>query len=217
MTNDSIFEMASLLALQERERFLAGLLRRHSIRSLEGASVFEAGCGEGYNLRLFVQWGAQPPNVRGIDRDQAAVALCHARSPEIRVHHGSADEIPEPDTAFDISLAFSLFSRISDEDLAHHVAQELFRVTKPGGLIVVYDVRRVARRSWGVHAIGMDDVRRWFPKCPARARSITLAQPACRLAGRYAPWAYGPLAAIPALRSHAIYVLRRPATTVFLS
>lgn len=215
MTQHSILEMGNLLKAQERERFLSGVLRRHGITSLENVRAFEAGCAAGYNLRLMVQWGARPENLSGMDRDPDAVAYCLSHSGQIRVRAGDADTIPDADGSVDIALAFSLFSTVLDEDLAHGIARELFRVTRPGGLIVVYDVRRTSPRHPKVHAVGMDDVRRWFPKCPARTRTITLAPPAARLVGRFAPWLYGPLAAIPPLRSHAMYVLRRPATTVF--
>jgi SAM-dependent methyltransferase len=211
MSRHSILELGNLLMVQERERFLLGVLRRQGIDSLDAVRVFEAGCSTGYNLRLMVQWGGRPENMAGIDLDPAAADYAKAHSPEIRVHSGSADAVPEPDESFDISLAFTLFSSVPDEDIARGIARELFRVTRPGGLIIVYDMRRRNPANRQVHPIAMDDIRRWFPKCPLRQRSITLAPPLARPVGRFAPWLYTPLAAIPLLRSHVIYVLRRPA------
>lgn len=211
MNHQSILLMGTLLMVQERERFLSRLLARQRVDSLEEFRVFEAGCATGYNLRLFLQWGARPDNLAGIDTDPWAVDYCHTRSPEIRVHAGSADGIPEPDEHFDLSLAFTLFSSVPDEEVAHGVARELFRITRPGGLILVYDMRRRNPGNSEVHRIDADDIRRWFPKCPLRVESMTLAPPIARTIGRHAPWLYGPLAAIPPLRTHAMYVLRRPA------
>jgi SAM-dependent methyltransferase len=210
MSRHSILEMGNLLMVQERERFLSRLLARLRVDSLESFSAFEAGCSTGYNLRLMVQWGGRPENMAGIDLDPAAVDYCKSHAPEIRVHCGSADAIPEPDETFDISIAFTLFSSVPDEDVAHGIARELFRITKPGGILVIYDMRRRSPNH-DVHPIGLDDVRRWFPKCAMRGYPITLAPPVSRYVGRYAPWLYGPLAAIPLLRTHAMYVLRRPA------
>jgi len=230
-------DMGNLLVAQERERFLARLLLKHGITSLESLRVFEAGCAGGYTLRLMVQWGARPEHLSGVEIDASAAAQCARYSPEIHVHVGSADDLDEPDQVFDISLAFGLFSRVLDEDLAHGIARELFRITKPGGLIVIYDLQRKDtrnRRTHAVeeddirydlqrkdtrnrrtHAVEEDDIRRWFPKCPLRVRSITVDPLIAGLAGRYAPWLYGTLAAIPQLRTHAVYVLRRPATSPF--
>jgi len=210
MPRHSILEMGNLLMVQERERFLQRLFARLRVESLETYSAFEAGCSTGYNLRLMVQWGGRPENMAGIDIDSAAADYCKAHSPEIRVHCGSADTIPEADESFDLSMAFTLFSSVPDEDVAHGIARELFRITKPGGIILIYDMRRQSPNR-NVHPIGLDDVRRWFPKCPMRAYPITLAPPLSRYVGRYVPWAYAPLAAVPILRTHAMYVLRRPA------
>lgn len=211
MHQQSILHMGNLLMVQERERFLSRLLARQGIDSLDQIRAFEAGCSTGYNLRQILQWGARPENLAGIDLDSGAVDYCRARSPEIRVHHGSADAIPEPDEHFDLSLAFTLFSSVSDEDVAHGIARELFRITRPGGLIVVYDMRRRNPGNSKVHPVGSDDLRRWFPKCPLRVQSITLAPPVARQVGALAPWLYGPLATVALLRTHAMYVLRRPA------
>jgi len=208
-------DMGNLLVAQERERFLARLLLKHGITSLESLRVFEAGCAGGYTLRLMVQWGARPEHLSGVEIDASAAAQSSRNSPEIHVHVGSAHDLDEPDQVFDISLAFGLFSRVLDEDLAHGIARELFRITKPGGLIVIYDLQRKDTRNRRTHAVEEDDIRRWFPKCPLRVRSITVDPLIAGLAGRYAPWLYGTLAAIPQLRTHAVYVLRRPATSPF--
>lgn len=209
MADQSILQPGNLLMVQERERFLSRLFRDVGWANLEGLRGFEAGCSTGYNLRLLVQWGARPENLAGIDLDPQAVDYCKAHSPEIRVHAGSADAIPEDEAAFDLSLAFTLFSSVPDEAVSAGIARELMRVTKPGGHILVYDMRRRNPRNRDVHPIGRDDIRRWFKGCGVRSRSITLAPPIARRAAQWAPWLYGPLAAIPPLRTHTMYVLRR--------
>lgn len=207
----SILEPGNLLMVQERERLLLRILRRYDYESLDCVRVFEAGCSTGYNMRLFVQWGGRPENIAGIDLDPAAAEYGRQHSPEIRVHEGSADAVPEPDESFDIALAFTLFSSVPNEDVAHGIAREMFRITRPGGLMLLYDMRRRNPANARVHPIRSDDVRRWFPRCPLQAHSLTLAPPIARPIGRFAPFLYGPLAALPPLRTHALWVLRRPA------
>jgi SAM-dependent methyltransferase len=211
VTTDSIVDPGNLLMVQERERFLAKLFRQRGYGTLADVRGFEAGCATGYNLRMLVQWGADPANLAGIDADPWATAYVRTHSPEIRTHTGSAETIPEADESFDLTLAFTLFSSVPDEDVSRGIARELFRITRPGGLIVVYDMRRRNPANRNVHPILTDDIRRWFPKCPLRVTSLTLAPPLARPVGRYAPWLYGPLSAVPLLRTHSIFVLRRPA------
>ena len=210
MADQSILQPGNLLMVQERERFLSKLLRSQGLTTLDQCRVFEAGCSTGYNLRLFVQWGAQPENLAGIDLDPAAVAYNRVHAPEIRIHAGSASDIPETDATFDVALAFTLFSSVPDEDVSQAISRELFRITRPGGVIVIYDMRKKNPRNSSVHPVTSEDLQRWFPKCRVRTRSITLAPPLARPVGRFAPWLYGPLASLPPLRSHAIHVLRRP-------
>lgn len=212
MPDHSILQPGNLLMVQERERFLARFLRKNGWPALDDLRAFEAGCSTGYNMRMFVQWGARPEHIAGIDLDPEAVDYCKARSPEIRVHAGSADSVPEPDASFDISIAFTLFSSVPDEDISAGIARELVRITRPGGFIIIYDMRRRNPGNRSVHPVSKEDVRRWFPRCPMRARSITLAPPLARRAGHWAPWLYGPLAAVPLLRTHAMYIVRRPGT-----
>jgi SAM-dependent methyltransferase len=210
-SRDSILEPGNLLIVQERDRFLSRLLRAQGWQSLTHLAAFEAGCSTGYNLRLLVQLGASPGLIAGMDVDPAAVAYVGSHSPEIRVHTGSAGAVPERDESFDLSMAFSLFSSVKDEAVARGIARELLRVTKRDGFIVVYDMRRRSPSNPNVHPIHAADIRRWFAGCHARAYSITLAPPIARGVGRRAPWLYGPLSAIPLLRTHAIYVIRPPA------
>ena len=211
MVDHSILELGNLLMVQERERLLSKLFEQQDIRDLDGVKTFEAGCSTGYNLRLMVQWGARPEHQAGQDVDESAVAYCKTHAPEIRVHVGSATAIPEPEETFDLALAFTLLSSVPDEDIAHGIARELFRITRPGGLILIYDLRRDNPRNPSVHKLADDDIRRWFPSCPLKVHHLTLAPPIARHVGRWVPALYGPLAAIPPLRTHAMWVLRRPA------
>ncbi len=209
MADHSILNPGNLLMVQERERFLARFLRETGWSNLDTLKAFEAGCSTGYNLRMLVQWGARPENMAGIDLDPQAVDYCRAHSPEIAVHGGSADAIPEPDGRFDLSLAFTLFSSVPDDSVSAGIARELVRITRPGGFILVYDMRRRNPGNKAVHPVPVDDIRRWFGGLPVRAKSLTLAPPAARRGGAWAPWRYGPLAAVPPLRTHNMYVVKR--------
>jgi SAM-dependent methyltransferase len=173
---------------------------------LSGLKCFDAGCGSGATLRQVVQWGGRPEDQCGQDSSSAAVDYCVAHAAQIRVHCASVESVPEPDESFDVAFAFGLYGVVPDEDAAQAIAHELFRVTRPGGLILVYD----AHRGRG-HSVTDDDIRRWFPSCPLRVHRLTLMQPLAQLCGRWAPALYGPLALVPPLRSHSLWVLRRPA------
>jgi SAM-dependent methyltransferase len=210
----SILAPGNLLMLQERERLLVRILRERAIDTLAGRRVFEAGCGGGYNLRLMLQWGAHPGDLAGIDLDEAAVEYCHQSVSDIRVHHGSAATIPEAAEHFDLSIAFTLFSSVPSDDVARQIGAEIIRVTRPGGLILVYDMRRTNPWNPAVHKVVKADIRRWFPGCRLQSHSLTLLPQVARPIGRFVPALYGLLSSLPPLRTHAMYVLQRPAGRV---
>ena len=211
MADYSILLPGNIAMVQERERFLLGLLRKSGWDHLRDLHVFEAGCSSGYNLRQFLQWGARPEHLAGMDLSDVAVQEHQALSPNIRVHLGSADNIPEPDGSFDLSIAFTLFSSVPDDVVAGGIAGELLRITRPGGLILVYDMRRRSPSNANVRPVSRADLQRWFPRARMLSRSITLAPPLARRVTAFAPWLYGPLAAIPPLRTHAFTIIRHPA------
>lgn len=208
MADYSILLPGNIAMVQERERFLLGLLRKSGWDHLRELRVFEAGCSSGYNLRQFLQWGARPENLAGMDLSDVAVQEHRALSPNIRVHLGSADAIPEPDARFDLALAFTLFSSVPEDGVSAGIARELLRITRPGGLILVYDMRRKSRSNPNVHPVSQADIERWFPGRRTISRRITLAPPLARRVTAFAPWLYGPLAALPLLRTHAMTVIR---------
>ena len=209
----SILEPGNLFIVQERERVLQRVLRDNGFRALDGVRAFEAGCSTGYHLRQLVQWGARPEDQAGMDLDSEAVAYVHSRSAAMTIHCGSAEQVPEEAATFDISLALTLFSSIPEEEVSRRISRELVRITKPGGIIVVYDMRRQSPRNVAVHPVSADDIRRWFPECPLRVHTLTLAPPIARNTGRLGPVVYGLLSALPFLRTHAMYVLTRPEGT----
>src|SRR5262245_3119123 len=84
--------------MQERERRVLALLRRHDCGNLESRKILDVGCGNGGWLRDFVKLGARPENVTGIDlladRVSKARRLC---SPAVRIECASAAELPFSD------------------------------------------------------------------------------------------------------------------------
>ena len=209
----SILNPGNLAIIQERERALNRILREHGYGSLEGVRVFEAGCGGGYNLRMFQQWGCRPGDLAGIDLDGTRVEFLRTTTPQVRVHLGSAESIPEDTGTFDICIAFTLFSSVPTNAASEAIAHEMFRITRPGGLILVYDMRRRSPGNKSVHAVSDGDIRRWFPSCRPRHQRLTLVPPLARLVCARAPWLYAPLSLVPLARTHTLHVMRRPATS----
>lgn len=111
-----------------------------------GASILEVGCGPATDtIALAILMGAEG-HVTGIDSDPAMVDEAHVRvqAAELsdRVTHlvGDANDLPFPDNTFDGVRSERLFQHLPN---AAGALDEMVRVTKHGGRIVVFDM------DWG--------------------------------------------------------------------
>jgi hypothetical protein len=106
----------------------------------------------------------------------------------------------------------TVLSTILDERVRRAVAAEMARVLKPGGAVISYDFT-VARDRNNTRPVRSGELAALFPGFGLDARRVTLVPPLARaLAGR--SWiACELLEAIPALRTHELVVLRKPAVS----
>ena len=104
----------------------------------DGQRVLEVGCGKGRFLAAVA--AARRVECHGVDPSPALLASVPAA---ISTRQGTLERIPHPDASFDVVFAV--------ESIEHSVAwdravDELVRVTKPGGAIVIVDKHAGA---WG--------------------------------------------------------------------
>ena len=111
-------------------------------REFAGArTLLDAGCGTG-------EFGRLRPSedivVHGVDVDAAAVAQATKHERALCMDIDTAP-LPYPDATFDAVLAKDIFEHVRGPG---HLARELFRVTRPGGVIVASVVMARPRRVW---------------------------------------------------------------------
>jgi len=109
---------------------------------VDGARVLDAGCGEGYGLRLLADAGAI--SVVGADLDAAAVR--HARAtyahddPRLGVVACELMALPLDDDEIDVTVSFQVIEHV--HDVAGYL-RSLRRVTRPGGLVLLATPNRL--------------------------------------------------------------------------
>jgi len=141
----------------------------------DGSSVLEVGIGTGFSIEAY------PPHceVTGIDLahemlDKAKEKIAEHGACHIRVMQMNALALEFPDDSFDYTTAFHVISVVPD---SRQMLQELVRVTKPGGLIVLINhfrsenrllsaldtlIEPITRRL-GWHTLDLDETLRGFP------------------------------------------------------
>lgn len=213
------------LCLQELEWVMLDELAAAGM-DVGGLRVLEVGCGSGYFLSRFLEYGAA--HAAGIDLMEERIAKARARDPRLELVAGDASELPWPADSFDIVSQFTCLSSVLDGALRHSIADEMWRVTRPGGVVLSYDIRPAPAPVTAVRwLIGMavrhpaqsggtptqpvpaHEIRDLFPTAAIRSRTVTLMTDLAAVAGHSAVLARG-LQAIPFLRTHLLTLARKP-------
>jgi ubiquinone/menaquinone biosynthesis C-methylase UbiE len=205
----SLFNEATLLHVQSLERRLLALLKRHGLADLAAAKVLDVGCGDGGNLRRFVEYGARPENLSGIDLMAHRIQRARTLHPTIDWRTGSAHELPYPNNTFDLVLIFTVLSSILDGEVRRKIADEIMRVCKPGGFALCHDLAYSNPRNPSVQGITRREVQRLFAHLGTRFeyRRVALAPPVSRLLAPHARWLADTLEQLRVLNTHFLCLI----------
>ncbi|GLV55969.1 hypothetical protein KDH_28130 [Dictyobacter sp. S3.2.2.5] len=210
----SYFNEAALFHLHRLECNLLALLRRYRFTGLAQKKILDVGCGNGNQLRRFLDYGASPANLFGIDLMSSRIERARYLQPDIDWRVGSAHQLPYADAAFDLVTAFVVFSSIFDESLCQKVAAEMWRVCKPEGLIVVYDFTYNNPYNAAVRRVSRGEIKRLFGRSGAAFdfHTVTLAPPVSRMLAPRADWFATLLEQCKLLNTHVLCAIRSSET-----
>lgn len=205
----SLFNEAALLQTHGFERCLLSLLKGKQFTHFAEKHILDVGCGNGMHLQRFLAYGAQPSNLSGIDLLAERIERARTLYPPLDWRVGSAHQLPYPDASFDLILLSVVFSSILDRTLRKSIADEIWRVRKPGGLILCYDFAYSNPRNAAVEGIPRRQVQQLFERPGAHFtfRRVTLAPPLARRIAPHALWLADMLEHLKLLDTHLITLI----------
>jgi SAM-dependent methyltransferase len=204
------FDAGHLFMVQQLERRLLRLLRRHDMAPLQSKKILEIGCGNGHWLREFVKWGASPDNLAGVDLLAERVDQARRLSPAgIAFQSGNATRLNFADQRFDIVLQATVFTSIRDFAVKRQIAAEMLRVVKERGIVLWYDFHVDNPRNPDVRGIKSREIAQLFPGCRISLERIILAPPVLRRLAPYTWLGCYLLSAIPWLCTHYLGTIRK--------
>jgi 2-polyprenyl-6-hydroxyphenyl methylase / 3-demethylubiquinone-9 3-methyltransferase len=154
-----------------RFAYFRDVLSRQRISTANGLRVLDVGCGGGFLAEEFAALGCQ---VTGIDPSAVSIAAARAhaadregRERRIDYRVGSGEQLPVPDSAFDLACCCDVLEHVSDVD---RVISETARVLKPGGLYLFDTINRTMRsrliaiklmQQWPLTRVVAADIHDW--------------------------------------------------------
>jgi SAM-dependent methyltransferase len=206
----SMFSSGHLFMVQKLERHLTLLLKHHGLVPLDTKLILDVGCGTGFWLREFIQLGARPENLVGVDLLPDRIGKAKQLCPQsIRLQCGSAVELSFPDSTFDLVFQATVFTSILDPRLKQQVASEMLRVVKKDGLILWYDYHVNNPYNRDVRGIKKKEIHRLFPNSRIELYRLTLAPPLTRFLAPYSWLACYFLEKIPWLCTHYLGAIHK--------
>lgn len=113
-------------------RFVRQVLHTYVVPEMK---ILDFGCGWGRLVRTFLK-DFHTQNIFATDVDREVIELARTLLPQIHFEvNGAHTPLDDPDGSFDIVVANSVFSHLSEPNYAFWI-EELTRVLKPGGALV---------------------------------------------------------------------------------
>jgi len=168
-------------------------------------TVLEIGAGGGDNIVFLRRFGLAAGSI-------FANELLDERAERLREWLGVDNILPGDARAldlpgrFDAVLQSTVFSSILDPGVRAQLAEKMWDLLKPGGVVLWYDFHVNNPSNPDVRGVSWREVRRLFPHAAGwNRRKVTLAPPIGRRVGRL----YNFLN-VPFLRTHTVAMIRKP-------
>ena len=202
---------AALQARQERESALVRLFARHGVDDPGRLRLLEVGCGDGGVLLDMLRLGFHPEHLGGIELVPERHATAQQRLPAaVSLWPGDATRLDPGDGAWDLVLAFTVFSSVLDDGFQQRLAGAMWRWLRPGGAVLWYDFAVDNPRNRDVRGVPIRRVQALFPAGRIDAHRVTLAPPLARAVCRVHPGLYTLFNGLPLLRTHRLAWIEKP-------
>ncbi len=116
--------------------------------------ILDVGCGSGFDLAHWLSSGWPTEMLAGVDLVEERIVQGRSRCPGVDLRVTSGTNLPFPDDAFDVATAVTVFTSIIDGAVRRALFEEMCRVVRPGGLVLIYDF--VVRKPGNRDVVAMD-------------------------------------------------------------
>jgi SAM-dependent methyltransferase len=190
-------QRARLPLWEERVDAIRACLR--PLEPLAACTLLEVGASTGYNVPAWRQLGFRQITLNDI----RPAPLDEAVNWGVATVVGDAATLNVP--PFNVVYAGLVLSSILHDADRVDVAEGLWRLTRTGGMLIIYDFTWNNPANRDVRKVTSADIRRLFPSTAIQSRRLTLAPPIAR---RIPAWLY-PFINISMLKTHRLWWFRK--------
>jgi ubiquinone/menaquinone biosynthesis C-methylase UbiE len=98
--------------------------------------ALDVGCGTGALAARLAEAGY---DVAGVDPSNGMLDVLRRRAPDVNAVQASGTELPFPDASFDLVYTVAVLHHVADPVAVRATLQEMVRVARPGGYVLVWD------------------------------------------------------------------------------
>lgn len=206
----SVFNPATYLIEQEKERLLIKLFKENNLLPVEDKKILEIGCGTGTNLLNFIKLGFNPSNIYANDLLEERLENAKRILPsEVKFFQGNALDLNFSENSFDIVFQSMVFSSILDKEFKKKLATKMWSWIKPGGGLLWYDFTFNNPVNPDVKGIKVKELKEIFKQCSFYKKRLTLAPPIARAVTKIHPNLYHIFNSLYFLRTHVLIWIRK--------
>ena len=142
------------LLVAERRQLVEQLVRATQ-PPLGELTVCDVGCGRGWDLERWRSLGVTEDRLSGTELIGERADAARRALPGASIARVEGFEIPFADESFDLVTASLVLSSIRDRAGRRALLAEMWRVTRRGGVLAIYDFRW--RKPWNPNVLGVSD------------------------------------------------------------
>jgi SAM-dependent methyltransferase len=204
VSNNSVF-----WGIQQIDAVTRAHLMSLGVSPFTDARLFEVGCGSGDNLLRFLRWGFDPGRLAGCELLEDRWTMSRARLPEATSLHLADFVDLDLQQQFDVVYQSTVLSSVMDDDYQRRIADRMWAITRPGGVVLSYDFAFNNPSNPDVRKVPVSRIQDLFPEGTLKQTRLTLAPPVARRLERHRMM-FHLLSKVPLLLTHRLVSVTKP-------
>ena len=203
--NPEIFKMHQERVFHEMKMISSNF----NTKDFTNLKITDIGSGYGFNILEFIRMGFLPKNINAVEMIKERAEFSMEIIPQsVNVYNQNALEVPIENYSQDIVFQSAVLTSILDDKYKKKLANKMWELLKPGGVILYYDFVYNNPKNPDVKGVPFREVKSLFPNGKFKFKKrVTLAMPISRAICKIHPNAYHIFNFFKFLRTHLLCLI----------